>query len=74
MEEKVIDYGGKFNTVERSISYNNEHNKTMLRLDFNNGEIVGASFDFNGTYCSGNKSTVEELVRLKMLLNSFPNL
>ena len=73
--EKVLDYGSRFQSIKRTIEYNNGHDENMLMVDFDNGEVVGASFKFGGTLsCGGGSYKIEELRRFKALLNSFPEL
>ncbi|AKU43754.1 hypothetical protein CPT_Merlin108 [Citrobacter phage Merlin] len=75
IQEKVLDYGSRFQSIKRTIEYNNGHDENMLMVDFDNGEAVGASFKFNGTLsCGGGSYKIEELRRFKALLNSFEEL
>lgn len=75
IEEKVLEYGGGFTTVKRSIEFNNGHDENTLTVDYQNRKIVGASYKFGGVQSfGGGQSKLEELARFKQLLNSFPDL
>ena len=75
IKEQVLDYGSRFQSIKRTIEFDNGREENMLMLDFDNGLVVGASFKFNGTLsCGASSYKVEELRRFKHLLNSFPEL
>lgn len=75
MEIKVRtnDYGNGHTTRTAEISHpDNRFTTTNLTVDFSNGEATGASFTFNGTRtCGCSLRTIEELRRIKKILNSF---
>lgn len=75
IKEKVNDFGGGFVTVKRAIDYNNGNDENSLMIDFQDGKIIGASYDFGGVLSmGGGYYKVEELARFKALLNSFTEL
>lgn len=73
--ERVVEHGGGHVSIHRSIEYNNGHDNNILCLDINEGKVIGGSYKFGGVSSfGGGQMKLDELVRFKALLNSFPEL